>query len=91
MTDQVSQRVLFTNCDQLPSLMQDRSGFVAIRGSDLDRLTAEDLAAMREWLHSGRVEIQRKQPRPHQDEALANIATGLATPRPRHRRDGLRH
>lgn len=79
LTDQVSQRVLFTNCDQLPSLMQDRSGFVAIRGSDLDRLTAEDLAAMREWLHSGRVEIQRKQPRPHQDEALANIATGLAT------------
>lgn len=79
LTDQVSQRVLFTNCDQLPSLMQDRSGFVAIRGSDLDRLTAEDLAAMREWLHSGRVEIQRKQPRPHQDEALANIATGLAS------------
>lgn len=79
LTDQVSQRVLFTNCDQLPSLMQDRSGFVAIRGSDLDRLTAEDFSAMREWLLSGRVEVPRKQPRPHQDEALTNIATGLAT------------
>lgn len=78
LTDQVSQRVLFTNCDTLPSLMQDRSGFVAIRGSDLDRLTAEDFAAMHEWLHSGRIEIQRKQPRPHQDEALANISNGLA-------------
>ncbi|MDD4880035.1 MAG: DEAD/DEAH box helicase family protein [Gallionellaceae bacterium] len=79
LTDQVSQRVLFTNSDTLPSLMQDRSGFVAIRGSDLDRLTAEDFAAMNEWLQSGRIEIQRKQPRPHQEEALANIASGLAT------------
>lgn len=78
LTDQVSQRVLFTNCDTLPALMQDRSGFVAIRGSDLDRLTAEDFSAMSKWLHSGRVEVQRKQPRPHQDEALANIASGLA-------------
>jgi superfamily II DNA or RNA helicase len=78
LTDQVSQRVLFTNCDTLPSLMQDRNGFVAIRGSDLDRLTPEDFAAMREWLHSGRVELERKQPRPHQDEALASIASGLA-------------
>lgn len=79
LTDQVSQRVLFTNCDTLPGLMQDRSGFVAIRGSDLDRLTAEDFSAMREWLNSGRVEHQRKLPRPHQDEALTSIATGLAT------------
>lgn len=79
LTDQVGQRVLFTNCEALPSLMQDRSGFVAIRGSDLDRLTAEDFAAMREWLHSGHVEVHRKQPRPHQDTALANITSGLAT------------
>ena len=42
LTDQVSQRVLFTNCEALPSLMRDRSGFIAIRGSDLDRLTPED-------------------------------------------------
>lgn len=77
LTDQVSQRVLFTNCDTLPNLMQDRSGFVAIRGSDLDRLTAEDFTVIREWLHSGQVEFTRKQPRPHQDEALASIAAGL--------------
>mgnify|MGYP003605887940 CR=1 FL=1 len=77
LTDQVGQRVLFTNCDTLPSLMQDRSGFVAIRGSDLDRLTVEDFTAMREWLHSGRIELERKQPHPHQSEALASISTGL--------------
>jgi len=74
LTDQVSQRVLFTNCEALPDLMRDRSGFIAIRGSDLDRLTPEDFAAMRQWLHSGQVTLPRKQPRPHQQEALDAIA-----------------
>ncbi len=78
LTDQVSQRVLFTNCETLPSLMQDRSGFIPIRGSDLDRLTPEDFEAMREWLHSGQVKLPRKLPRPHQQEALTAIAQGLA-------------
>ncbi len=77
LTDQVSQRVLFTNCEALPNLMQDRSGFVAIRGSDLDRLTAEDFEAMRQWLNSGRITLPHKQPFPHQQEALTNIARGL--------------
>jgi superfamily II DNA or RNA helicase len=78
LTDQVAQRVLFTNCDTLPALMKDRSGFVAIRGGDLDRLNVEDFAAMRDWLASGRLAVRRKQPMPHQDEALANIGNGLA-------------
>lgn len=77
LTDQVSQRVLFTNSETLPSLMQDRTGFVAIRGSDLDRLTSDDFEAMREWLHSGKVTLTRKQPMPHQQEALTAIAQGL--------------
>ena len=78
LTDQVAQRVLFTNSESLPALMQDRSGFVAIRGSDLDRLTVDDFAAMRQWLASGKAEVRRKQPLPHQKEALAKIASGLA-------------
>lgn len=78
LTDQVSQRVLFTNCEALPSLMQDRSGFVAIRGSDLDRLEAEDFEAMRQWLRNGPVKLPRKQPKPHQQEALTAISSGLA-------------
>ncbi|MDO9011078.1 MAG: Helicase associated domain protein [Gallionella sp.] len=77
LTDQVSQRVLFTNCETLPSLMQDRSGFIPIRGSDFDRLAAEDFEAMRQWLCSGQVKLPRKQSRPHQQEALTAIARGL--------------
>ncbi|MEI7457178.1 MAG: Helicase associated domain protein, partial [Nitrosomonadales bacterium] len=79
LTDQVSQRVLITNCETLPALMQDRSGFVPIRGSDLDRLNTDDFAAMREWLHSGRITLSRKHPLPHQQEALDAIADGLQT------------
>lgn len=79
LTDQVSQRVLFTNSETLPSLMQDRTGFVAIRGSDLDRLTTDDFEAMRVWLHSGKVTLTRKQPMPHQQEALTAISQGLET------------
>lgn len=77
LTDQVSQRVLFTNSETLPALMQDRSGFVPIRGSDLDRLTATDFEAMRQWLQTGQVKLPRKQPLPHQQEALIAIAAGL--------------
>ena len=39
LTDQVGERVLFTNCDDLPSVMDGRSGFFCIRGADLERLT----------------------------------------------------
>ena len=77
LTDQVGQRVLITNSEALPSLMQDRSGFIPIRGSDLDRLTAEDFEAIRQWLSGGRVKLPRKQPQPHQQEALSAIADGL--------------
>ena len=77
LTDQVSQRVLFTNCEALPSLMRDRSGFIAIRGSDLDRLTPGDFAAMRQWLESGQIKLPRKTPLPHQHKALDAIAAEL--------------
>ncbi len=77
LTDQVSQRVLFTNCEALPSLMRDRSGFIAIRGSDLDRLTPEDFVAMRQWLQSGQIKLPRKTPQPHQQEALDAITSEL--------------
>ena len=38
LTEKVSERVLFTNCDGLPKIMDERDGFFCIRGSDLDAL-----------------------------------------------------
>jgi hypothetical protein len=43
-------RVLLTNCDELPAVLNDRQGFFCIRDSDLDRLEAGDFRVMEAWL-----------------------------------------
>jgi len=77
LTDQVSQRILFTNCDDFPKLMNDRTGFFCIRGNDLDRLEQSDFETIRQWLASGIIKATRKQPFPHQAEALDAILPAL--------------
>ncbi len=77
LTDQVDERVLFTNSNDLPSVMNERSRFFCIRGSDLDRLAPEDFRAINEWMQTGQFVITRKNPLPHQAEALTEILTGL--------------
>src|SRR6266478_1754144 len=42
----IRSRVLITNCDDLPRVINERQGFFCIRGSDLDRLTIEDFEAI---------------------------------------------
>jgi hypothetical protein len=63
LTDQVHERVLFTNSDDLPEVMNERSGFYCIRGSDLDRLGQADFVAIRQWLETGAARPVRKSPR----------------------------
>ena len=62
LTDQVGERVLFTNCDDLPEVMDARSGFFCIRGNDLDRLTKDDLEAIAAWLRWRGVHAETKRP-----------------------------
>jgi superfamily II DNA or RNA helicase len=73
LTDQVALRVLFTNCDDLPSLMNERKGFYCIRGSDLDRLAPADFQTILRWLKGSFVPVQKKAPVLHQQEALDTI------------------
>lgn len=77
LSDQAHQRLLFTNCDDLPAVMNARRGFVCVRGADLDRLTASDLAVIDNWLRGEVVAPTLKTPLPYQREALDNIANGL--------------
>jgi len=77
LTDNVNQRVLFTNCNDMPSVINDRTGFHCIRGNDLDRLNKNDFKTILKWLQSGEVEVERKSPLPHQDEAINDILTAL--------------
>jgi predicted helicase len=66
----IHSRVLFTNCDDLPAVMNERKDFFCIRGSDLDRLEESDFRVIESWLAQARMPTPRKQPRPHQQEAL---------------------
>ena len=69
-------RIVFTNCDDLPSVLNERKGFFCIRGSDLDRLDKDDFQEIESWLTSAVVERRRKTPdenHKHQAEALAEI------------------
>ncbi len=79
LTDEVDQRVLFTNCDDFPAVMNERSKFYCIRGNDLDRLTGAEFRAIEEWLDTGTFQPKRKTPYPHNEEALENILSGLRT------------
>jgi len=77
LTDKVNQRVLFTNSNDIPTIINDRTGFYCIRGNDLDRLEKNDFETIIKWLKSGVVEIKRKTPQPHQDGAIKDIINAL--------------
>ena len=77
LTDQVEHRVVITNSNDLPQLMNERTGFYCIRGSDLDRLEPRDFVAIFSWLQGTVVQEQRKQPWPHQQKALSDILSTL--------------
>ena len=73
----IRSRILITNCDELPAVLNDRQGFFCIRGSDLDRLEAEDFQAIEGWLAESAFELPKKQPKPHQTEALSALVPAL--------------
>lgn len=75
----IRSRVLFTNCDDLPPVLNERQGFFCIRGSDLDRLEAADFQAIGAWLADAAFVAPRKQPQPHQTEALDALLPSLET------------
>ncbi len=77
MSDRVHKRILFTNSYDLPALMQDRTDFYAIKGNDLDALNENDFQCIEKWLKSGAFLFKRKDPKPHQNEALASILSAL--------------
>jgi len=77
LTDQVHERVLITNCNDLSQVMNERSGFYCIRGTDLDRLEPRDFEVIAAWLQGAAVEEKSKQPLPHQQIALSRILPTL--------------
>jgi superfamily II DNA or RNA helicase len=77
LSDKAGQRILFTNSNNLPPVINKRRGFFCIRGADLDRLEARDFEAIQHWLESSKTVIIHKTPKPHQEEALGALLSGL--------------
>jgi superfamily II DNA or RNA helicase len=78
----IHSRVLLTNCDELPAVLNDRQGFFCIRGSDLDRLEAGDFRAIEAWLADAAFIAPKKSPdkdHEHQAEALDALLPALQT------------
>jgi superfamily II DNA or RNA helicase len=73
----IHSRILITNCDDLPSVLNERQGFFCIRGSDLDRLNPEDFRVIEAWLDGSAYQTPKKAPLPHQAEALEAVAKGF--------------
>ena len=73
----IRSRILITNCDELPAVLNERQGFFCIRGSDLDRLQPEDFRAIESWLAESVFESPKKRPQEHQAEALAALVPAL--------------
>lgn len=77
---QIRSRVLLTNCDDLPSVLNERQGFFCIRGADLDRLEEDDFRAIEAWLADGAFVAPKKSPdgdHKHQAEALNALLPAL--------------
>lgn len=78
IAEKADQRVLLTNSDAIASVAEKRSAFHCFRGRDFERLESSDFDRLTEWLASGVVKRLKREPRPHQAEALRNIKTGLS-------------
>ena len=77
LADVSAQRLVFTNCDNITSVAEDRLGAIFTRGSDLERLTAEDFRIIEAWLTGDVTPKKKKTPLLHQEEALQDILNGL--------------
>jgi predicted helicase len=59
LADFAAERLLFTNCDDVSAVAEQRRDAVFIRGNDLDGLTAADFSAIKNWLLGAFVIIPR--------------------------------
>lgn len=72
-----SDRIVFTNSNELAGDVKNRDGVRTVRGIDFDELTREELEAISGWLRCEPIKVERPQPRSYQVEALAKISAAI--------------
>jgi predicted helicase len=78
LADFGASRLVFTNCDEVARVAEERLGAIFVRGTDLDRLTPDDFGIMDAWLAGRPATPKKHDPKPHQDIALNDIVGALS-------------
>jgi predicted helicase len=78
LTERATDRIVFTNSNELAEDVKNRDAMRTVRGIDFDDLTPDELRAIGGWLRQQPTAIPKLIPRPHQVEALSKIADTLA-------------
>src|SRR6516165_6691005 len=71
LTERATDRIVFTNSNELAEDVKNRDAIRTVRGIDFDDLTKDDLAAISTWLREQPVAIPKRVPREYQVEASA--------------------
>jgi predicted helicase len=80
LTERATDRIVFTNSNELAEDVKNRDAIRTVRGIDFDDLTEDDLKAVSCWLREQPVTIPKLSPRdPDQIEALKHISETLTT------------
>jgi superfamily II DNA or RNA helicase len=80
LTERATDRIVFTNSNELAEDVKNRDATRTVRGIDFDDLTEDDLKAVNCWLREQPVAIPKFSPRaPDQIEALKRIGETLVT------------
>jgi superfamily II DNA or RNA helicase len=78
LTERATDRIVFTNSNELAEDVKNRDAMRTVRGIDFDDLTTDDLRAISAWLRQQPAEIKKRVPREYQIEALVKISDTLA-------------
>jgi predicted helicase len=78
LTERATDRIVFTNSNELAEDVKNRDAMRTVRGIDFDDLTVDELGAISAWLREQSIAITKLVPRKDQIEALAKIRDTLA-------------
>jgi predicted helicase len=73
LTERASDRLIFTNSDEVAVDAKNRDAMRTVRGIDFDELTADDFGLIEGWLKEVPVTLPKPVPRDYQMEALDKI------------------
>ena len=77
LTERATDRIVFTNSNELADDVKNRDAMRTVRGIDFDGLTERDFKAINCWLREQPIAPQRLSPDLYQKEALSKICETL--------------